>query len=58
MLSWALMFFVISIIAAIFGFTEIAVATAGIAKILFFIFLVVFIVTLVMGLFQSRRPPI
>jgi uncharacterized membrane protein YtjA (UPF0391 family) len=50
MLRWALAFFVIAIIAAVFGFGGIAVAAAGIAKILFFIFLVLFLVALLGGL--------
>ena len=52
MLSWALTFFVVAIIAAVLGFTSIAGAAAGIAKILFFVFLILFVVSLVMG----RRP--
>jgi len=50
MLRWALAFFVIAIIAAVFGFGGIAVAAAGIAKVLFFIFLVLFLVSLLGGL--------
>ena len=50
MLRWALAFFVIAIIAAVFGFGGISVAAAGIAKILFFIFLVLFLVALLSGL--------
>ena len=57
MLYWTLVFFIISLIAALFGFTGIAVAAAGIAKILFFIFLVAFIVTVFLGIFRGRRPP-
>ena len=49
MLRWALGFFIIAIVAAIFGFGGIAVAAAGIAKILFFIFLVLFLVALLGG---------
>ena len=45
MLYWALVFLIVAIIAAIFGFGGVAVAAAGIAKLLFFIFLVVFIIT-------------
>lgn len=52
MLRWALGFFIIAIIAAIFGFGGIAVAAAGIAKILFFIFLVLFLVALLSGLMR------
>ena len=53
MLHYALVFFLIAIVAAIFGFGGISVASAGIAKILFFLFLVVFLVSLVMGV--ARR---
>ena len=55
LLKWALVFFVVSIIAALFGFTDIAAASADIARILFYIFLVIFIVLLVLGLVLSRR---
>jgi len=37
MLKWALIFFVISLIAGFFGFSGVSSATAGIAKILFFV---------------------
>jgi uncharacterized membrane protein YtjA (UPF0391 family) len=47
MLRWALGFFVVALLAALLGFSGIAVASAGIAKILFFIFLVLFLVSLV-----------
>lgn len=50
MLRWAIGFFVVALIAALFGFTGIAVAAAGIAKILFFIFLVLFLLALVGGM--------
>jgi uncharacterized membrane protein YtjA (UPF0391 family) len=43
-------FFIVSIIAGVFGFTGISAATAGIAKVLFFIFIIVFVVLLVVGL--------
>jgi uncharacterized membrane protein YtjA (UPF0391 family) len=47
MLNWALTFFLIALLAAIFGFGGIAIAAAGIAKICFFIFLILFVVSLV-----------
>ena len=53
-LKWALFFFIISIIAALFGFTGIAAAAAGIAKILFFIFIVICVIFLVLGLMAGR----
>lgn len=52
MLGWAITFLVISVLAALFGFTGMAVAFAGIAKILFFIFLVLFVVSLLLHLFR------
>jgi uncharacterized membrane protein YtjA (UPF0391 family) len=55
MLRWALAFFVIAIIAAVFGFGGIALAAAGIAKILFFIFLVLFLVALLGGLVRRAQ---
>ena len=50
MLELALFFFIVSIIAAVFGFTGISAATAGITKVLFFIFIIAFVVLLVLGL--------
>jgi uncharacterized membrane protein YtjA (UPF0391 family) len=47
MLRWALSFFIVAMVAALLGFTGIAVAAAGIAKILFYLFLILFLVTLV-----------
>jgi len=47
MLRGSLGFFVVALIAAVLGFTGIAVAAAGIAKILFFLFLVLFLITVV-----------
>ena len=48
MLYWALVFLVVAIIAGLLGFGAIAFAAAGIAKILFFIFIVAFLISLVM----------
>lgn len=47
MLGWALTFLVIALVAAVFGFGGIASASAGIAQILFFIFVALFVVTLI-----------
>jgi uncharacterized membrane protein YtjA (UPF0391 family) len=55
MLHYAAVFFVIALIAALFGFGGIAVGAAEIAKLLFFIFLILFVVSLVAGLL--RRGP-
>jgi uncharacterized membrane protein YtjA (UPF0391 family) len=47
MLRWALGFFIVALVAALLGFTGIAIAAAGIAKILFYLFLILFLGTLV-----------
>lgn len=47
MLRWALTFFILALVAALFGFGGIATAAAGIAKLLFFIFLAVFLISLI-----------
>ena len=54
MLGWALTFLVVALIAGLLGFTSIAGAAMGVAKILFFIFLVLFLVSLVMHLVRGR----
>ena len=54
MLSWALNFLVVALIAGLLGFTSIAGAAMGVAKILFFVFLVLFVVSLVMHLVRGR----
>ena len=53
MLHYAVVFFVIALVAALFDFTGIAAGAAGIAKILFVVFLIVALVTFVMH--QSRK---
>ncbi len=50
LLQWTLIFLVVAIIAAVFGFTGIAKDAAYIARILFFIFVVLFVVSLVWNL--------
>ncbi len=52
MLRYAAIFFVIALIAAVFGFGGIAAGAVDIAKILFYVFVAVFVVTLIMGLIR------
>lgn len=56
MLYWAAVFFVIALVAAVFGFGGIAGGAISIAKILFFIFLILFLVSLIAGVFTGRTP--
>ena len=53
MLSWALVFLVVALLAGLFGFGIVASAAAGFAKVLFFLFIVLFLVSLILG----RRGP-
>jgi uncharacterized membrane protein YtjA (UPF0391 family) len=55
MLYWALVFLVVALIAGVLGFGGVYVAAAGIAKILFFVFLILFVISLVTG-GMTRRP--
>ena len=55
MLYWAAVFFIISIIAAVFGFGTIETGAAQIAMVLFWIFLVLFIVSLLAGVIRRPR---
>jgi uncharacterized membrane protein YtjA (UPF0391 family) len=55
MLRWALAFLIFALVAALFGFSGLAATSAGIAKTLFFIFLVVFLVTLAIGVIAGRK---
>lgn len=54
LLKWALVMFIVSLIAALFGFTDLSAASADVARILFYIFLVIFVVLLVLGLIAAR----
>jgi uncharacterized membrane protein YtjA (UPF0391 family) len=54
MLKWALIFFIIAIVAAIFGFSGIAAGAATVAKWLFFIAVAIFVLFLVMGLMAGK----
>lgn len=56
MLGWAVTFFIIAIIAAIFGFGNIAAGATSIAQVLFFIFLVLFVLSLIMGIVRRGSP--
>ena len=51
MLKWALIFFVISLIAGFFGFTGVASGAKSIAKVLFFIAIAIFLIVLIFGVF-------
>ncbi|MCW5623378.1 MAG: DUF1328 domain-containing protein [Burkholderiales bacterium] len=51
MIKWAIIFFIISLVAGFFGFTGVAAGAKGIAKILFFIAVAIFLIVLIFGVF-------
>jgi uncharacterized membrane protein YtjA (UPF0391 family) len=57
MLRWAILFLIVAIIAAVFGFGGIAAAATDIARLLFVVFLVLFVISLFFGL-RSTSPPL
>ena len=56
MLYYALVFLLIALVAGLFGFGFVASAAAGIAKVLFFIFIILFVVSLIFGGINRRGP--
>ena len=58
MLRWALIFLVVALIAGALGFGGIAGTSMGIAQILFFVFVVLFVVSLIAHLVRGRGPTI
>jgi uncharacterized membrane protein YtjA (UPF0391 family) len=57
MLGWAIFFFLLAIVAAIFGFGGVAAMAVDIAQILFVVFIVLFVLTLVVHVLRGRGPP-
>lgn len=55
MLRLALILFLISLVAGIFGFTNLAIATAAIAQVIFYIFLTLFVIVLILALVLFRK---
>jgi uncharacterized membrane protein YtjA (UPF0391 family) len=55
MLRWSLAFLILALVAAFFGFGGVASTSAGIAVTLFYVFLAVFVITLIMGLLTGRK---
>jgi uncharacterized membrane protein YtjA (UPF0391 family) len=55
MLRWAIGFFIVALIAAVLGFGGIAAAAAGIAKLIFYVFVILFIASLLAHLLRGQR---
>ena len=56
MLYWTAVFLIVALVAALLGFTNIYVAAAGIAQVLFVVFLVLFLVSLIAAGGWRRNP--
>lgn len=56
MLGWSITFLIVALVAALFGFGGIATASAGIAQILFYIFLLLFVIALAVRVLGGRAP--
>lgn len=50
MLKWAILFFLVSVVAGYFGFTGVASTTRTIAKVLFFLAIAIFLIVVVFGI--------
>jgi uncharacterized membrane protein YtjA (UPF0391 family) len=58
MLQYAVTFLIIALVAAVFGFGGIAVVSVELARILFGVFIILFLITALMHAFQGKAPPI
>jgi uncharacterized membrane protein YtjA (UPF0391 family) len=58
MIGWAVTFLVIALIAAVLGFGGLAGTAIEIAKIIFFVAIILFLISAVFGFMRGRRPPI
>jgi len=56
MLSWAILFFILALVAAFFGFSGIAASASGIAKVLLLLFVIGFVVSLILHGRGPRGP--
>jgi uncharacterized membrane protein YtjA (UPF0391 family) len=56
MIGWAITFLIVALVAAIFGFGGIAGAAVDIAKLIFFVAIVLFAISAVIGLLRGRSP--
>ncbi len=57
MLGWALTFLIVALIAAVLGFGGIAGFAVEIAKIIFFVAIILFVISAIFGLIRGRTRP-
>jgi uncharacterized membrane protein YtjA (UPF0391 family) len=58
MLHWALTFLVVALIAAVLGFGGIAAVSVDIAKLIFMVFIILFVIAAVMHVLTGKKPPL
>jgi uncharacterized membrane protein YtjA (UPF0391 family) len=58
MLGWALTFLIVALIAAVLGFGGIAGFSVEIAKIIFFVAIILFVISAIFGLMRGRSPTV
>jgi uncharacterized membrane protein YtjA (UPF0391 family) len=58
MIGWAITFLIIALIAAVLGFGGIAGTAVGIAKIIFFVAIVLFLISAIFGMLRGRSPTV
>lgn len=57
MVGWAITFLIVALIAAALGFGGVAAVSVELAQIVFWVFLVLFALSLIYSLVTGRRPP-
>ncbi len=57
MLGWAITFLVVALIAAVLGFGGIAAVSVELAQLVFWVFIVLFVASLIYSMVTGRRPP-
>jgi uncharacterized membrane protein YtjA (UPF0391 family) len=58
MLGWALTFLLVALVAAFLGFGGIATFAVDLAKIVFFVAIVLFVISAVVALIRGRSPTV
>lgn len=57
MIGWAITFLIVALIAAVLGFGGVAAVSVEMAKLVFWVFLILFAISLVYALVTGRKPP-
>ncbi len=56
MFGWAITFLIVALIAAVLGFGGIATFAVDLARIVFFVAVILFVVSAIVGLVRGRSP--